>query len=267
MGLTRKEIQEDRIRVILTKLSEWILVNQKILVAALAVSALIVVAVWAWSLHSESRDRAAQVAFAESLAIYNARVDAVDASQTDGETPIATPPVDDGQMSFPTEAEKHAKAIESFEAVLTDHAGTSVEGWARYYMALTLQASGDEERAEQILTELSETASLPLLRNQASDRLAESAERAGRNDDALRYLKEIAEAPAPNYPLESIILRLAQTYEKSGDIEASLEQYRRLQAEYPTSDEAAEAERRLKKLEPEESTDTSESADSTPPTS
>ena len=266
MGLTRKEIQEDRIRVILTKLSEWILVNQKILLTGLAVSVLIVMAVWAWTLHAESRDRAAQVAFAAALDIYNGRVDLVDASRVDGETPPPPPPVDDGRMTFATEAEKTAKAIEGFEAVIADHSGTSVEGWARYYLALTLDESGEENTAQEILTELSEGASLPLLRNQASERLAENAEKSGRNEDASRYLNKIAEAPAPNYPLQSIILRLAQAYEKSGDTDAAIDQYRRLQDEYPTSDEATEAERKLTKLAPEPS-DTSESADSTPPPS
>ena len=41
----------------------------------LGVAALAVLGVWAWTIYADSRDRAAQIAFADALEIYSARVD------------------------------------------------------------------------------------------------------------------------------------------------------------------------------------------------
>jgi hypothetical protein len=67
--------------------------------------------------------------------------------------------------------------------------------------------------------------------------------------EASELLEEILEDPAPSFPEESVLFRLAQDHETASNADEALKFYRRLLADYPSSRYAGEARERIQQLE------------------
>lgn len=242
MGLTRKEIQQDRIRTILTDIYQWSMVYQGYLIGAMVVIVLLMLAAYGWNNYQQGQARAAQEAFSEAVNLFHAPIQAADA---DSEQP-ANPP---GQKTFATEEEREASTRQALEQLLADYSATKVAPWARYYLALLDERDGNADESRQALQALSQDANVPEVRSLSAQRLAEQAQQQGRYQEAIDYWTSLLDNPAPHFPIQGAILQLARTYEKKGDNQHALQQYRRLQDEFPTSNQASEARTRVAALE------------------
>lgn len=262
MGLTKKKIKQDKVRDTLTELYEWILEYQIYLVVGLGLLVVGALGTYGWQAMRSGQDRDAQYAYAKALEVYNAEITPEDEpSDTDAETPKPT-----AKETFKTVEERNAKALEAFDKVADDYSGFDVGQWARYLSALVHLDRGETEQGHTILAELTESADVLEIRNLAALRLADDAEADGNADDAISYTKKILDAPSDSMPREPLLMRLARNYEKAGDDQAALEQYRKIEAEYPTSQEARTAGPRIKELEEKLGTSPPEAGE-TPPES
>lgn len=242
--LTRKElVQEDVIRKTLTETSSWAIDNLKFIGAAVAGVVLVALAVWGWQLWSAHRTEVTQSALAEALAIYQGEVRAADAgpdTRADFEKP---------KHSFATEQERSEKALAAFQAVADEHSGTVPGNLAAYYVALIRHETGDTEAARQGMQTVIDEAQSPEIRNLARNALSQFLLSAGQVEEARTLLNRILEEPSPNFPIQLVLMTLAKADEENGNLDAALERYRRVSAEFVGTPAASEADERIRRIE------------------
>lgn len=252
-GLTRKEIQKDQFRSILTDVYEWLLDNSKYVGGAFALVVLLAVGGFLWGQYRNAQEQEAQDAFSAAMEAFHGPVVTDESTDTAG---LRGP-------RFSSEEERDSLALTAFQEVSDKHSGSSVGSWAQLYTALIRFRQGEDEEAKKILEELSADASPQEVSNLASKRLCEDAEQAGAYEQAITYCTRIIDAPADSFPIAGILFRLAQSHEKNGDSEAALDFYRRLNSEYPNAPEARTASQKIAEMAPQD--EEGESADSSSP--
>ena len=240
MGLTRKEIKQDRIRTILTDIYQWALVYQRYLIGGVVVVVLLMLAAYGWNSYRQGQNRAAQEAFSEAVSLYHASIEGAESQPADN------PP---RQQAFASEEERDASTRVALDDVLFSYSGTPVAPWARYYLALLDERAGRVDQARQALLELSREAGIPEVSNLSANRLAEQAQQQGRYQEAIDHWTSLLDSAASHFPIQGVILQLARAHEKNGNKKEALVQWRRLQNEYPTTAQARDAGVRIAALE------------------
>lgn len=240
--LTRKEIvQEDRIHATLSSVWDWAARNSTWIVVALGVFILAIVGSYFWQYYQKRADEGVQKQLGEALEIHHAPVGT--AQNADGNA-VST------RYRFKSAEERHRKALEKFNAIAQEHSSTQVGTLARYYVALNKQELGQKEEARKILAEVSEQADDVEIKNLARYALAGQAKVDQNHAEAIRRFKEILDAPASNFPKQTVLLELAQTYEARGNTEEALKTYRKITVDYPGTEYSRQAQDRLTQLEP-----------------
>ncbi|MEE8584566.1 MAG: tetratricopeptide repeat protein [Acidobacteriota bacterium] len=227
----------------MTSIYQWALAYQRHLIGGVAAVVLLMLAAYGWNSYKQGQNRAAQEAFSEAVNLYHASVE--DAGDADSQ-PAGNPP---GQQAFATEEERDAAAHEALEKLLANYSGTPMAPWASYYLALLDERAGQSDQARQALDELSRNSWVTEVRNLAAQHLAEQAQQQGRYQEAIDYWTSLLDSAASHFPIQGVILQLARAYEKNGSNQEALEQYRRLQNEWPTGTQARDAGVRIAALE------------------
>ncbi len=241
--LTRKEIvQQDVIRKTLTETSHWAVSNFKLLVGALVAVLAITAGVLIWQNYSGSRQEQLQAAFADALEIYHAPVGS-EATQTQDNT--VKP-----KYTFKDDQAKYEKSLSAFQGVASKYSGTKIGALAQYYAALSMNELGQNDQARSTLESLIEDSRFVEVKNLARNTLADLDLAADKYDEASRLLQQILDQPSADFPKEIVMLKLAQTLEKQGDLAAALDAYRKITSEYPGTNSASDASTRIKRLEP-----------------
>jgi predicted negative regulator of RcsB-dependent stress response len=242
--LTRKEIvQEDRIHFTLAAIYDWGTHNSKLIVAALVVVALSIVGLYIWRDYQETQREQVQAHFADALEVFHAPVSS-DMESAEQERQMAT-----AKYVFDTREERHQKSLERFSEIAEDYSGTDLGEYARYYVAISKHQLGNPSEAREALTSLISDTRQKLLRNLARHYLAELAMQDGDHDEAILRLNEILEEPTGNFPAQLVLMRLGEAHEAAGNRDEALRNYRRVTAEYPTSEDSRQAQSRIDRLE------------------
>jgi predicted negative regulator of RcsB-dependent stress response len=242
--LTRKEIvQEDRIHSILATIYDWGTSNSRLIVALLAVVAVSIVGLYFWRDYQETRREQVQVHFADALEVFHAPL-STDMESAEQERELAT-----AKYVFESREERHQKSLERFAEISENYSGTDLGEYARYYAAISKHQLGETSEAREILGSLISETRQPLLRNLSRTYLAELALQDQDYDQAIQRLNEVLEEPTTNLPTQLILMRLGEVHEAAGNQEEALKNYRRVTAEYPTSEDSRQAQSRIDRLE------------------
>jgi tetratricopeptide (TPR) repeat protein len=150
---------------------------------------------------------------------------------------------------FEDPEERHEKSLERFSAIAEEYSGTELGEYARYYVAISKHRLGSPSEAREILSSLVSETRQRLLRNLSRNYLAELALHDQDHEEAIRRLNEILEEPSGNFPTQLVLMRLAETHEAAGNHEEALKNYRRVTAEFPTSEDSSQAQSRIDRLE------------------
>jgi len=242
--LTRKEIRQDRIRSVLVEVYEWLAANSKYLFGVLGAIVVVFVASYGWENFQQGRQREIQQRFSEALEMFEAPVGNEKPEQQD---PLTIPP----KYRFDTEAERNEKALEAFSSLAADYPNTSVGQFSAYYQAILEQRSGQSQQAEATLRTLIQETDELETKNLARNYLAFVLGTQGKTEEAVALLKEILDEPSIDFPRSSILLKMARAYDSMGDHEAALDNYRKLKAEFPSSQESRAVQARIDLLEAE----------------
>ena len=245
--LTRKEIlRKDFIQALLTGGYRWIGRNRKPLALAL-ILVLVVVAglfVWQWSLQGRSQE--AELLFAEALEIHHGTVETAQPPTSPEGQP---PPASRSQHRFSTVQERAQQALERFQAIADQYPASQSGQLALYYVALNQQRLGETQKAREILTDLIGRVQSKEIRNLMRQSLAQLAEIDENHDQAIQILQEILKDAVSPFPLDTVLMRLAQNYEAVGNPDEALKFYKQITAEYPSSPHSESARNRAEELE------------------
>jgi len=243
--LTRREIvQEDKIQALLSGIFGWSAANRSLLATFFGIFLLSILGSYLWQNYQGNRSEELQVQFAEALEIYHAPVsEAFTGVNEDQTVPSA--------FQFQFDQERRVEALGQFRTIAEDYPSTDLGLLARYYTALIKQEMGQTEQAEGDLTFVMEYSSQPQIKNLARHLLARLAESNNDRQRATALLEEILLETTGFFPMDTILLQLAQTHEAAGNAQEAVEFYQRLTTEYPTSVYLQEAQIHLEQLEAE----------------
>lgn len=217
----RQELREDRVITFYARAWEFFDRNRALVYGALGLVVLLVVGIVAYVLYQQSQDEEAQQLLGQVLPLY--------------------------------ESESYQAALDGAEGqpglleIAEEYGGTDAGNIARLYAADALFQIGEHDRAleffeafdreEGIIGASAYAGEAAVHENQGN------FERAG--DLYLRAAEFFEnELTTPRYLFEA-----AQAYEQAGDVEAAREAYTTIRQEYPESQEAADIDKYLARIE------------------
>ncbi len=236
----KEQIKRDELVTGLQNASEWAQAHQRELRIAVGVAVVVGTAAGGLAYVQGSRQREAERAFMEAVAIYEAPV----ASELAPGADKPTGPV------FPSAEEKYKTAAAAFDGVERRHATLPVAVRAGYYAALSrieLKQYVEAEKALRALAERKEGTRLePALARLA---LADLHRRQGQVDKAVEEYRALAGDSGFPLPRDYALMSLAATLEDAKRLAEAVAAYKRLTEEFPASVYAGEARRKADHLQ------------------
>ncbi len=229
----KRQIKEDELVTGMSRAWVWVEQHRDQVRQGAIVAAAVLLGVAAFSWFRSGRTQESEAAFSEALLSFHAPVAA-------SPEPGAPPP---GGPSFTSAQAKYSKALEQFDGVFARWGSLPAGRRARFYAALCRVELGQGEAAQQAFDELIKSGDAGLV---AQVRLAQAQAqaRAGRVDQALAALRQLAEEPQELLPRDYALLALAGALEDAQRAGEAAQAYERLANEFPESVFAAEARRR-----------------------
>jgi predicted negative regulator of RcsB-dependent stress response len=168
------------------------------------------------------------------------------------ESPIAPasslPGVTQAAGTFPSERERSDAAITAFTDVSTQHAGTDAGTAATYHLAAELLRAGRTDEAEQNFRKVAESGST-LYAPLARLGIAETQSAAGKIDQAVATLTELAATRDGLLPPDAVLMELGRTQVKAGKPVEARAAFKRVVDEFPASTYLSDAQQQIDALE------------------
>jgi tetratricopeptide (TPR) repeat protein len=236
----KEQIKRDELVTGLQNAALWARAHEHELRIAVGVAVLVGAAAAGLAYVQGNRQREAERAFMEAVAIYEAPV----ASELAPGADKPTGPV------FPSAEEKYKTAAAAFDGVERRHATLPVAVRAGYYAALSrieLKQYVEAEKALRALAERKEGTRLePALARLA---LADLHRRQGQVDKAVEEYRALAGDSGFPLPRDYALMSLAATLEDAKRLAEAVAAYKRLTEEFPASVYAGEARRKADYLQ------------------
>jgi tetratricopeptide (TPR) repeat protein len=207
-GYTRHQLKQDRFAETAAETVGWAVEHRnKIIVAAVAVTAAVVLVIAAW-FYFDRRDSEASVELGKAIRTYEAPL-----------RPANAPAQADFQ-SFTSAAERATAAQKEFKVVADKYPHTKSSEFAQYFLGLTYRDTGDMKQAEQALKEVAgshnkEVAAL------AKFALAGVYEQTNREQDAIKAYQDLIAHPTTTVPKATAQLELAAIYQTKQPADAA----------------------------------------------
>ena len=230
--LSRKELKRDRVGEVLSRAMVYLSGHLKLAGMVLGGLALILLIGLGIDRMMGGRQDVASDALASAIETLNAPLT--------GDLP---PGADSGAPSHATATERRQAALAEFEAVVGKYGRSAKARIARSYIAVLRHESGENEQARTLWQELAKGDDV--LAAQAELNLLTLDRQEGRGAEAETRLLTLLDGGKGVLPEDVVLYQLAVTQEQLGKNEVSLQTFRRLSEEHPTSVHAAEASSRL----------------------
>jgi TolA-binding protein len=201
---------------------------------AIVVIAVAVGGFFAWRSRGEAR---AHTMLADAMVVDEARV---------GPPPAAGQP--SAGLSFPTEREKHQKALTKFKEVADAYPSTDAGLFARYREATTYMALGVPASAVQSFQQVIDKGGDSLYAQMARLGLAEAQAQTGQYEPAINTFKDLAQRKDGQVPVDGVLIRLGRAYLDAGKRAEAEQTFNRIVQEFPDSPFSADARRELDQL-------------------
>lgn len=219
----RHELKQNEFLVWLENTVTWISENQRNLMIGIAAALVVGLILGGISYYQDSRGAEAQVLLSEALDLFHARI-------SDGSSAVQAA---EG-TEFASSGERYGEALAAFQKVIERYSSLDQGRQARYYAAICQSGLGNYEDATSLLEELT-GGQRDLLYYLASKALATSKDEQGDHAGAIEIYRLIIEDPNNPLPKDQLLFSLAQTNERSGNLEEARANYKRVLEEYPES--------------------------------
>ncbi|HEV8524611.1 MAG TPA: tetratricopeptide repeat protein [Terriglobales bacterium] len=232
---SRHELKQDRFAEAVTERMSWALAHrQKLMVAGIAVSVLLVAAVGGW-FYLQHRDVQASLELGKAVRTY--------------QTPLRPPnaPASEGP-SFASAKERAQAANKAFRDIQQNYRFTKSAEIAHYFAAVTAMDLGDLPTAEKELKDIAGS------RNQdlaplAKFALASVYRQMNKDAEAIKIYQELISNPSRTVPKATAQLELASMYAAKQPAEAK-RIYQQIRQDEPNGPAAQIADARLAGLKP-----------------
>lgn len=233
--ISRRELKQDKIRESFEHGAEAVYSHGRLTGIVVAVILVAVVAYAGWKFYSDRQALQASVALDDAMKTYSARIG----------SPNAADPTD---VAFPTEQARAEAGAQKFAAVAGKYSHTDQGKLARYYQALELEDLERHNQALEVLKTLS-SGSDKELAAMAQYQMANVYARTGKNDDAVKTYRALAEQRSVFVPRPLVLVELADFLRQSNPTEAT-NLYQQIKKEYPDSAVVERADRGLGMIAP-----------------
>lgn len=229
--ISRQELKSDEFVSGMDTAYEFFLEHQTTIVVTAVVIAVVVLCGWgAWSWHNH-RDQSA-------AALLGAGLDTLHA-------PLASSNPPAGVAAFPSVAARGQAAAGQFQTLADRYGSTPSGHLAQYYLGLAQEDAG-EPQAEATLQKAA-SGSDATASALAKNALANYYQSRNENQPAIAELRQIAGLNSPLLPHSVVWMELANLERDTNPTDAA-NYYRLLQAEYPGTDTAQQAQQGLATL-------------------
>jgi predicted negative regulator of RcsB-dependent stress response len=229
--ISRKELKHDRVRETIEHGAEAVLSHTRIASITILVAIVLLAGYYGWKIYNDRQTAQAQAAFDDAMKLFNA--------------PILVPgqPSLPGEVSYVDPAQRSQDAEVRLAAVAAKYSNTSPGRLARYYSALCLMDLDKLNQASEELKKL-ENGSDKEVAALAKFQEALIAERTGKNDEAIPILRALSNSGSILVPKPLVLLELAGILRQTDPKEAATI-YEQIKKDYPNTNVADEADRRL----------------------
>jgi predicted negative regulator of RcsB-dependent stress response len=229
--ISRKELKKDEVRETLAHGAEAVLSHQQLTTYILIAAIVIGLGVFGWKTYAERQTVKASATFDDAMKVFQARVLAA------GETP------EPGEVTYADERTKFSDAAQKFGDIAAKYPRTHPGQLASYYAALSLERLGKASDAKRWLQGLADSGDEEFSAK-ARFELAQLNDRTGQGDEAVKLYRQLIAKPAILVPKPIVMLALAEHYRQKDPSQAA-RLYGQIQAEYPNTPIAEQAEQEL----------------------
>lgn len=192
--LTRKELKTDKFAAEVGNTVEFLEEHRREATIVAVIAVVVIVAVVGAYYFTKHQHNERQLALQEALRVYEANI-------TDAGNPLF--------VTFPTEEERDAAAIEAFEELIAEYGESDEASIATFYLGVIHSNQGKPDEAQKYLRETVDLGKQPYA-SQAAFSLAHLCASLGKRDEAEELLRGLVEKPTVFVSKEQATIALAR---------------------------------------------------------
>jgi TolA-binding protein len=243
----RRELKENEVAQLITATREFTQAHGKQITSAL-VAVLVIGALMLGFFAYRTREQArGQDLLAQALVVLNTAVVPVTASSNPGDAPAAASIGAKG--TFSTEAQKLNAAVPKLRAAADAYPDTQAGIQARYHLAASLAALGQQKEAiTQFDQVINRAGNDSLYGRMAQLGKADAQLASGQTDSAITTWKELAARKDSNLPQDAILMQLGRAYQAKGNTAEARKTFSDIVDNHPDSPYVTDARKELESL-------------------
>ena len=243
----RRELKENEVARMIGAAREFLQENGRHLTTALVAIILVGGAVFGFLAYRNREQAKGQDLLAQALVVLNTAVVPVTATANPGDAPAAAGIGAKG--TFSTEAQKLNAALPKLKAAAEAYPDTQAGIQARYHLAGTLAALGQQKDAIAQFDEVLKRAGADSLYGRMAQLgKADAQAQAGQVDTAIATWKELAAKKDANLPEDAILMQLGRAYQAKGNTAEARKTFTDIVDNHPDSPYVADARKELESL-------------------
>jgi len=243
----RRELKENAVAQLVVATREFFQQNgQQITMAVIAII-VVVAGVFGFLSYRNRQQSQGQDLLAQAMVVLNTAVVPVTATSNPGDAPAAASIGAKG--TFSTEAQKLNAAVPKLKVAADAYPDTQAGIQARYHLATSLAALGQQKDAIAQFDEVVKRArGDSLYGRMAQLGKADAQAAAGEVDAAIATWKELAAKKDANLPEDAILMQLGRAYQAKGNTDEARKTFTDIVDNHPDSPYAGDARKELESL-------------------
>jgi TolA-binding protein len=243
----RRELKENEVAQMIAAVREYADQHGKAITAGLITAIVIGVAVMGILSYRTRQQAQGQDLLAQAMVVLNTAVVPVTATANPGDAPAAASITAKG--TFSTESQKLNAAVPKLKAAADAFPDTQAGIQARYHLAASLAALGQQKDAVTQFDEVIKRAGADSLYGRMAQMGKADAQLAsGQADAAIATWKELQAKKDTNLPEDAILMQLGRAYQAKGNTDEARKTFSDIVDNHPDSPYVAEARKELESL-------------------
>ena len=243
----RRQLKENEVAQMIAATREFTQEYGRQITAAIVIVIVAGVALLGFLAYRNRQQARGQDLLAQAMVVLNTAVVPVTASSNPGDAPAAASIGAKG--TFSTETQKLNAAVPKLRAAADAFPETQAGIQARYHLAASLAALGQQQEAVTQFDEVVKRAgSDSIYGRMAQMGKADAQLAAGQPDAAIATWKELAAKKDANLPEDAILMQLGRAYQAKGNTAEAKKTFTEIVDNHPDSPYVAEARKELESI-------------------